>query len=137
MSTIAIPFLLAFGLSLLLVRLCRRAAVRAGYVAAPREDRWHQQPTPLFGGVAIGLTLFAVVAGFGRADDLAIILGCAVAIFIVGLVDDITVLKPSTKLIVEIALASVLLFFGYRLNWLASVTGDTLLTLVWIVGITN
>jgi UDP-GlcNAc:undecaprenyl-phosphate GlcNAc-1-phosphate transferase len=30
-----------------------------------------------------------------------------------------------------------LLFFGYRLNWLSSITGDTLLTLVWLVGITN
>ena len=46
-------------------------------------------------------------------------------------------LKPSTKLIAQIALASVLLFFDYRLNWLDSITLDMLLTLVWIVGMTN
>ena len=31
----------------------------------------------------------------------------------------------------------MLLFFGYRLNWLHSITLDSLLTLVWIVGMTN
>ena len=54
-----------------------------------------------------------------------------------GLVDDILSLKPSTKLIVQIAVASALLFFGYRLHWTDSLIVDTMLTLVWIVGITN
>jgi len=137
MSTVAAPFFLAFVLSLLLVQLARRTAIRVGCVAKPREDRWHRAPTPLFGGVAITLATLAVVTAFGRADDLAVLISCAALIFAVGLFDDLRSLKPSTKLIVEIALASALLFFGYRLNWLSSVTGDTLLTLVWVVGITN
>ena len=29
------------------------------------------------------------------------------------------------------------MFFGYRLHWVESLTADTLLTLIWIVGITN
>ena len=57
--------------------------------------------------------------------------------FVVGLIDDVLSLKPSTKLIAQIALASALLFFDYRLNWLESVTLDSLLTLVWVVGMTN
>ena len=57
--------------------------------------------------------------------------------FVVGLVDDVLALKPATKLIAQIALASVLLFFGYRLNWLESRLLDSLLTLVWVVGLTN
>ena len=57
--------------------------------------------------------------------------------FATGLVDDVLSLKPATKLIAQIALASSLLFFGYRLNWLQSTTLDSLLTLVWIVGMTN
>ena len=61
----------------------------------------------------------------------------AAAIFIVGLVDDVLSLKPATKLIAQIGLASALLVFGYRLNWLESMTLDLLLTLVWIVGMTN
>jgi UDP-GlcNAc:undecaprenyl-phosphate GlcNAc-1-phosphate transferase len=58
-------------------------------------------------------------------------------IFVIGLVDDIRSLKPFTKLVVEIAIAAAFLSFGYRLNWTTSLTLDTLLTLVWIVGMTN
>ncbi len=57
--------------------------------------------------------------------------------FGVGLVDDVITLKPSTKLIAQIALASVLLFFNYRLNWFESMTLDMACTLVWVVGLTN
>jgi UDP-GlcNAc:undecaprenyl-phosphate GlcNAc-1-phosphate transferase len=46
-------------------------------------------------------------------------------------------LKPSTKLIVQIALASALVFADYRLNWVESATLDIVLTLVWVVGLTN
>jgi len=53
------------------------------------------------------------------------------------LTDDILHLKPATKLIAQLALASALLQYGYRLNWLQSMTLDTMLTLVWVVGLTN
>jgi UDP-GlcNAc:undecaprenyl-phosphate GlcNAc-1-phosphate transferase len=59
------------------------------------------------------------------------------AMFAVGFSDDILSLKPSTKLVAQIALASVLLFFNYRLNWFESMTLDMACTLVWIVGLTN
>ena len=119
MSTVAAPFFLALLLSLLLVRVCRRVAFKVGCVAKPRVDRWHTGVTPLFGGVAISLSAFAVVIGLGRTNDVPVLLGSAAVIFIIGLVDDIITLKASTKLIAQIALASVLLFFGFRLNWLA------------------
>ena len=57
---------------------------------------------------------------------------CAAAMFLIGVVDDVLNFKPSTKLIAEIAIASVLVFFGYRLGWTSSLTGDALLTLLWI-----
>jgi UDP-GlcNAc:undecaprenyl-phosphate GlcNAc-1-phosphate transferase len=128
---------LAFGASAALVPACKWAAHRFGYVARPRDDRWHKKPTALFGGVAIGLTLFAGMGLSGEIPAIAVVLAGAAIIFVVGLVDDVTSLKPSTKLIVQFALASLLLFFGYRLNWLDSITLDSLLTLFWVVGITN
>jgi len=66
-----------------------------------------------------------------------VVLACAVLMFATGLVDDLISLKPATKLIVQIALASTLLFFGYRLNWINSITLDSLVTLMWVVGMTN
>jgi UDP-GlcNAc:undecaprenyl-phosphate GlcNAc-1-phosphate transferase len=137
LTTIGAPFILALVLSLVLVPLCRLLAVRFGYVARPREDRWHRRPVALFGGVGIALVLFICTAAFGIARQEPVLVLTAAAVFIVGLVDDILSLKPSTKLIAQIGFASALLVFGYRLNWLESTTLDLMLTLVWIVGMTN
>jgi UDP-GlcNAc:undecaprenyl-phosphate GlcNAc-1-phosphate transferase len=137
MHAVALPFLLSLSLSLALVPVCRLLAVRAGRVSHPREDRWHRRPVALFGGVAIGISLFLGSAVFGLIRDIPVLIACALLIFLAGLVDDLIRLKPATKLIVQIALASVLLFFDYRLNWIESVTLDSLLTLVWVVGMTN
>ena len=131
------PFLLAFGASLALVPACRWASMRLGYVAKPREDRWHKRPVALFGGVAIGLSLLASTLAFGIAWELPALLICSMLIFVTGVVDDVLHLKPSTKLIAQISLASALLFFNYRLNWFESMTIDALFTLVWVVGLTN
>jgi UDP-GlcNAc:undecaprenyl-phosphate GlcNAc-1-phosphate transferase len=137
MLSLAPEFVVALAVSLVLVPTCRFASHRFGRVAVPRADRWHRRPVALFGGVAIGVALFGTALGFNLHRELPVLLGCAVAIFLVGLVDDLISLKPSTKLIVEIALAAALLFYGHRLNWLRSITVDSFLTLVWIVGMTN
>ncbi len=137
MIPISAPFFVTFALSLALVPLCRRVAVRLGRVAQPRADRWHGRPVALLGGVAICLSLFTAASAFGLLEQRPVLIGCAVMAFLTGLVDDLTTLKASTKLIVQIALASTLLFFDYRINWVGSITLDSLLTLVWVVGITN
>ena len=62
MSALATHFFIALGLSLALTPACRFVAHRLGYVARPKEDRWHQKPTALFGGVAI-------VAAHARASS--------------------------------------------------------------------
>ena len=135
-SMLALPGLAAFALSIVLVRLCRLAALRLGYTAKPHLDRWHSRPTPLLGGVGIAGTVLALYFAFNEFQLTALAAGAAM-IFLVGLVDDLIVLKPYTKLVAEIAIASLFVFFGYRLSWTESLTLDTLLTMVWIVGLTN
>jgi UDP-GlcNAc:undecaprenyl-phosphate GlcNAc-1-phosphate transferase len=130
-------FLAAFAISAALVPVCRALSRRYGKVAQPREDRWHRRPVALFGGVAMGVTLVGCAVAFGLYRDVPVLLTCATLAFVVGLVDDFLALKPSTKLIAQIAIASAVLFFGYRLFWVRSITLDSLLTLVWIVGVTN
>jgi UDP-GlcNAc:undecaprenyl-phosphate GlcNAc-1-phosphate transferase len=137
LRTIGAPFALALALSLALVPLARLISVRLGRVATPRADRWHKKPVALFGGVAIAAALFSCAAVFGLFTALPVLVVSAALMFGTGFVDDLLSLKPSTKLVAQIALASVLLFFDYRLNWVNSTTLDWLLTLVWIVGLTN
>jgi len=57
--------------------------------------------------------------------------------FLMGLVDDILQLRPATKLVAQIAAAAALVYFGFRLNWLESRLLDSVLTMVWVVGLTN
>ena len=97
----------ALALSALLVPACRRQAIRFGYVAPPQRDRWHKRPTALFGGVAIVFTVLALSAIGVDVAKAAPLIGAGALIFIVGVVDDILPLKPSTKLTAEIAIASV------------------------------
>src|SRR3954462_12777969 len=104
--------LLAFGLSLLLVPLCRMAARRYGFVAKPRADRWHGRPTALMGGVAIAVTVLALHAGLIGLTPAPALLLAAAAMFAIGFVDDVVSLRPATKLVFEIGVASFLVFFN-------------------------
>ena len=128
---------LSFLTALALVPVCRRVALRCGLVAHPRDERWHTRSTPLLGGVALGLTVVGLMTVTGQAYAVRVLLAGAGAMLALGLPDDVRALKPSTRLVVQIAIASLLVFFGYRLHWVESLTADTLLTLIWIVGITN
>jgi UDP-GlcNAc:undecaprenyl-phosphate/decaprenyl-phosphate GlcNAc-1-phosphate transferase len=120
-----------------LVPVCKWIAFRVGCVAAPKSDRWHKRPTPLLGGLALVLpVLFGVIVS-GDVAQHATLVACAGLIALVGLIDDVVTLSPATKLVAQIALASLFVFMGYRLHWVESLTLDSLLTLFWVVGITN
>jgi UDP-GlcNAc:undecaprenyl-phosphate/decaprenyl-phosphate GlcNAc-1-phosphate transferase len=132
-----LPFLAGFFISLALVPLARRLAFRTNIVARPRNDRWHRGTVPLLGGVAMAGGIFLGALLLNVAPAIAVPLTAAMAMFVVGLVDDALALKPTTKLIAQIAMAATMLYFGYRLNWLESRLLDSVLTMVWIVGLTN
>jgi UDP-GlcNAc:undecaprenyl-phosphate GlcNAc-1-phosphate transferase len=123
--------------SLGLVPLCRHAALRWGFTAQPKDDRWHRTPTALLGGVAIAVTVLGLQVGLGGWRTMPVILTGGTLIFLVGLFDDLFDLKPYAKLVAEIAIAALFVSQGYRLGWLTSQTLDTLLTMIWIVGLTN
>ena len=137
MAEVASIYFMTLAVSLALTPVCRRVARALGFVARPKEDRWHKTPTALFGGVAIAATAL----GFGVLIDhdvrLIQLLVCGAAIAACGLADDLLSLNASTKLVLQVTVASLLVFFGYRLGWTESLVVDAMLTLFWIVGITN
>jgi UDP-GlcNAc:undecaprenyl-phosphate GlcNAc-1-phosphate transferase len=116
----------------------REVARRAGVVAAPREDRWHQKPTALLGGVAIYVTFVAGYFCFSsRLPVIYPILAASTLLFVVGLVDDLRPIKPYAKLILQLIAAAVVVYFGLRLPWTSSDAINNLITVLWLVGITN
>jgi len=137
MKTLVLIYLAGCIASVLLIPLVQKLAFRIGCVAKPREDRWHSRPTPLLGGLVISGVVLVGSLMIPARHELAVLLICGGVIAAIGLIDDIVSLKSSTKLLAEIVLASVLVYFGDRLHWTQSLTIDTIATIVWIVGITN
>lgn len=146
--------ILSFLVCVILTPAVRQAAVRSGRIALPTEDRWHTKPTALLGGVAIycaaALPLlrfadFGAVFEYVRVHSpgteppsyTAVVWIGMTVLFVLGLLDDLRHVRPQNKLIVQIMVASMVAFLGYRLQWMVSLTGDTIITIVWIVGITN
>ena len=152
--------LAAFVLGIVLTPVVRQIAIKRKWMAVPKSDRWHQNTTALMGGIAIYISLiipllfisdaysflkeiiFNPQIQFGSDQNvlppvsLAVLVG-ATFLFGLGLVDDLTGIKPQTKLIGQIIVALLGVFLGFRLGWFNSLTLDTFVTVFWIVGITN
>ncbi len=144
----------SFFICLLATPLVRRLAIQKGWMARPSEHRWHKKPTALLGGIAIfaGVAVpLALVGDFGTLAPhvfremgrvrlpsfAAAAWSGATLMFILGLLDDFINIKPHTKLVGQILVASGVAFLGFRLNWFESMTLDAVVTIVWIVGIIN
>ena len=131
-------FLTAFGISLSLTPLVRFFALRNGFLAYPRADRWHKHPTALLGGISIYLSCL-IPALFIKIPDqriLGLFIG-STFLFSVGLADDKFHFKPYTKLFCQIIAGSVVVAYGVILGLPKESFFSIPLTLVWIVLVTN
>ncbi len=133
-----------FLLSLCLTPMVRRLAIATGRVSVPKKTRWHKKETALMGGVAIFAStmmpwvLAVMILGWTSLGKpmLPLVL-CASGMFILGLVDDMVNMAPQHKLAAQIVLTSVLMFFGFKLDWTVYRTLNLFISFFWIVGITN
>ncbi|MFM9903052.1 MAG: hypothetical protein ACKVQJ_00605 [Pyrinomonadaceae bacterium] len=125
-------------LSVLLTFAVRSFAVRKGFVAKPKSDRWHKRPTAMLGGVAIFVTTVAIYFLLVPiTHDSLLIIGGSSFLFLVGLVDDLFTVRPYQKLIGQLIGAGVLVFFGLKIPLTGFEIVDIWITAFWIVGITN
>lgn len=125
-------------LSLIFTFVVRSGAHRLGIVAAPRTDRWHQKPTALMGGIAIYASFLLGSLFFARSIHCFYpILIAGTILFITGVVDDLIQLKPYIKLVMQIVASSVIVYCGLYLHWTGFEPADYLITVFWLVGLTN
>ncbi len=131
-------FLLPFLISLFFTPIVKFFALKNGFVAYPRADRWHKHPTALLGGVGIFLAS-AISVFFIEIPDKRIfgLLAGSTFLFLVGLADDKFHLKPYTKLSCQIIAGCLAVAFGVILGFPREQFIAIPLTLLWIVGITN
>lgn len=162
-----IAFLLAMALSALATPVTRRLAARVGMVDLPARHKAHAGAVPLLGGCAIFLAfalpsvlalalvrywaatelpdwmpaVFAMhVAGAAAMAPTAMyILAAALALHVVGLIDDKRNLGPWLKLVAQVAVCTGLILLAPKVRIL-TVLGEpwsAILTVLWIVTITN
>jgi UDP-GlcNAc:undecaprenyl-phosphate GlcNAc-1-phosphate transferase len=147
MSAGLLAFLIALSASLVLTVPVRALAIRVGMVDLPGPRKVHLKPIPLLGGLAIyGAIMFAILplfSGPARAQSFGIVTG-ATLVALVGFLDDRGWLHHQIKLFVGMPLAAVILLAsGVHANVFNVLVGgrtghwlDSLLTVVWVVGIT-
>lgn len=138
-------FLGALALSWGLTPVARRIAERRHALDHPAESKSHTVPTPCLGGAAIVLAFASVVLVAGALvapsaaiPDLAVVLGLAVALSLIGLLDDLRGgLSPWLRLGLQTAAAVTVYAAGIGVGFLPWEAANAVVTVLWIVGITN
>ena len=131
----------ALAVAALLTEPLRLLAVRRGYTDQPAARKVHVSPTPYLGGMAVavataGSASLVMYAAGGSDSTLGVVLGCAAAIAVLGLVDDLRPLSIRVRLSVEAAAALVVVVWcGHPVlfgTWV-----DAVLAVMWILFTTN
>ncbi len=133
-----LPVALAFVLALILTPAVRALTLRWGFVARPKNDRWHKKPTALLGGTAILLAVVIAWAIFvHQTTKTNVVMAASCFLWLVGLVDDLFHLKPYQKLIGQVVGAAVVIASGLILPWTPWPMINVAVTVFWLIGITN
>lgn len=160
---IAIAFLLAFITSFVVTPYSIKLARRIGAVDIPKDERRiNTRPMPRLGGIAVILgfvvsiiylvTIMSIEGTFnlfGQEEygiKLLGFLGGIIVLAITCIIDDSKGLEPFTKLAGQIIAAIIVVYSGIRIENLnlpffnsigLSYTVSIIITLGWIIGITN
>ena len=139
---VILAFVVAVAVAVAMGALVRRTAPGIGAVVPPRADRWHREPTPTMGGVAIvvataiGFLVAAPRVDVGDAIAWIAVLLAAVTMFIVGVLDDRLQLSPLAKLVASLAIGAFLVFALAGAEPEGSLpSGYTLIGTIWFAGI--
>jgi UDP-GlcNAc:undecaprenyl-phosphate GlcNAc-1-phosphate transferase len=133
----------ALPVAYFVLRALLRSPAGRHLVAVPSGERWHESPTPTFGGVGIfagfaaGAALALAIGAVHAHGELWGIAGGCALLFAAGLADDIRHLSPLAKLAAQFAAAGIVLASGLRVEVIGNGVLATTVALLWLVGITN
>ena len=148
-NTLWITFLVALAASILVTPVAIRLAPKIGAVDIPLDNRrMHTKTMPRFGGLAIFAGSTTAMLIFLKFDPrvVTIVMGGAL-IYILGVIDDIKHLSAKVKFLGQTFVALIMYVNGIRIEFLTNFLGEGnsqlgdvlcfIITMVWIVGITN
>ncbi|MBI4708046.1 MAG: undecaprenyl/decaprenyl-phosphate alpha-N-acetylglucosaminyl 1-phosphate transferase [Candidatus Omnitrophica bacterium] len=129
-------FLISLVLTPFLVNFSRKLKI----LDYPAERKIHDVPMPRLGGVAIYLaTVASLFFGIFSSAKLTAIFWGGTLIFLLGLADDIRGISASSRLLGQIIASVILISSGISIDVFPGPFNflNYLITVVWIVGITN
>ncbi|KOF57214.1 MULTISPECIES: glycosyltransferase family 4 protein [Clostridium] len=145
-------FFIAIFVSFISTPFVRKFAKAINAIDVPKDARRvHKKPIPKLGGLAIYLgflTALILKNGPITRHEIGILIGSFI-IVIGGVTDDLINLKPLQKILFQIAAACALIAFGIKISMITNPISNLnsyikigyalgiILTLIWIVGITN
>ena len=140
--------LLSLLLTIVLMPILVRMALRFGIVDMPDARKVHSAPVPRIGGLAIALGSCIPFALWHQTSEFTIawLVGAGILVLL-GLIDDIRGLDYKIKFLGQIAAAMIMVFYGgLRIESLGGLLPESIilpqwfsiaLTLVAIIGVTN
>ena len=150
-EALLISVIVAFATTPVSIRL----AHKLGVIDTPKDNRrMHKTPKPRFGGMAIFLgSMAAMIIPAGMNEKIKIAMMGGVLMYGLGVADDILDIKPLTKFISQVFIASAVFAMGIRISFISNYFGSKatdananvllgagvayIITVLWIVGITN
>jgi UDP-GlcNAc:undecaprenyl-phosphate/decaprenyl-phosphate GlcNAc-1-phosphate transferase len=143
-----ISFVTAFVVAMLFMPLFIKALHRFRLFDEPDARKLHSAPIPTMGGVIIFLaTTITSALWFSFTNDIFTItfFFSLAVLFIIGILDDLRDIMAGNKLIIQLAIASLIAFSGVRLTSLNGLFGinelpiyaQYTLTVIAITGVTN
>ena len=144
---VALIFLVAAGVTWWFIPHVRGYAIEKGLGDKPNARRLNKELLPNLGGLTIFFgVIAALVLAFAlkgtllervQVQLLAILLGGALRLM-VGFIDDQFELPPTFRLVVQLLAAGLLVVNGIRIDVaFLPPAFDVILTIIWVVGITN
>lgn len=143
-----ISFVTAFVVAMLAMPLFIKLIHRLGLFDKPDSRKLHSTPTPTMGGVVIFLAMVLTCAlWFPFWHDLFTLtfFSSVVMLLVLGMLDDLHNISAANKLVLQLAIASLITFSGVRITSLSGllgiyelpITAQYVLTVVAITGVTN
>ncbi|MCM8819269.1 MAG: undecaprenyl/decaprenyl-phosphate alpha-N-acetylglucosaminyl 1-phosphate transferase [Candidatus Omnitrophica bacterium] len=132
----------AFFISFFSVPFYRKLAKKYKILDIPNKRKVHKNPVPLLGGLSIfSAVILCFLFFYKNLKPITTLIFASSFIVIVGLINDKKKLSALARLIVQVFSALIFIIFCERISFLP--TGflgnilEIIISLVWIVGITN
>jgi UDP-GlcNAc:undecaprenyl-phosphate GlcNAc-1-phosphate transferase len=140
MTTYMLIFAAALAFAMGGMPVAKWVAARTDIVDRPSPRKLHVTPIPLLGGAAMYVAFVSALLLFGERfyiPQLVSILVGATLVSFLGIWDDRRMVSPLLKLMGQIAAALILVFTGVLVDLFPGTAIDVLVTLLWVIGITN